>query len=82
MGNETEVLFEAIRRLSKVEDTIVDLDSVRKITALNPENVIASRELLEKKNAWSKDSSALNESHQLVATVCGKQVKEALHEFI
>jgi hypothetical protein len=86
-----EVLFEAARRLSEVEDAMLSYGSAMKLDrakqrdwATAPpsiaEKVPVQQAVAESATKWSKASAALDETRLFVGIVCGKDTREAFED--
>ena len=86
-----EVLFEATRRISEVDDAMLSYatavkedDAKQKVWATAPptmdEQLIWTAAKQERQMRWSKASAAFDESRLFVGIVCGKEGKQAFND--
>jgi hypothetical protein len=78
-----EVLFQAVQRISEVEDALLSIDSALQVELIgNKEGQPGWLEAkVEKKIKWSKASAAFDETRLLVGIVCGKETTEAFESY-
>jgi hypothetical protein len=79
-----EVIFEAARRVSDIEDALFSLQSVWQVERANPKQEGGqgwAEPKIERMAKWSKATAAFDETRLMVSIVCGNEVKNACDEF-
>jgi len=73
-----EVLFEATRRLSELDDALLSLHSViQQEQAKEIDGAVVSEAKYERTLRWRKASAAFDETRLLISIVCGNETAEA-----
>jgi hypothetical protein len=75
-----EVLFEAVKRITEVDNALLAFSVVFKGGA-KPDDPKLSEERLEMAKRWLRASAALDETRLLVAIVCGKGLADQMAKF-
>jgi hypothetical protein len=75
------VLFEATRRITEVDDSLMSLDSTIKIGPQFGHNQTWEESKAKKLKRWDKAISALDETRFFLAVVCGKETINAVDDY-
>lgn len=75
------VLFEATRRITEVDDSLMTLDSAIKIGPRFDHNQTWEKSKAKKLERWAKAISALDETRFFVTVVCGKETINAVDNY-
>jgi hypothetical protein len=75
------VLFEATRRITEVDDSLMSLDSTMKIGPRFDHNQTLEESKAKKLERWNKAISALDETRFFVTVVCGKETIDAVENY-
>jgi hypothetical protein len=75
------VLFEATRRITEVDDSLMSLNSTIKLGPKFDHNQIWEESKAEKLKRWDKAISALDETRFFVTVVCGKETINAIDNY-
>jgi hypothetical protein len=75
------VLFEATRRITEVDDSLMSLDSIIKIGPQFDHNQTWEESKAKKLERWNKAISALDETRFFVTVVCGKEAINAVDNY-
>jgi hypothetical protein len=75
-----EVLFEASKRLVRINEALIAAGSALGVSALH-RNEQALRVLLEAKTKWTEASAGFDEARLLVDVVCEKETRDAFTKF-
>ena len=77
-----DVLFEAMKRLADIEDSLLSLDSMLQVERReHKEGPVWLESKSERMMKWSRASTAFDETKLLVAMVCGKETKDAFDAY-
>ncbi len=76
-----EVLFEATRRITEVDDSLIRLDSTMKIGPQFDHNQTWQESKAKALERWGKAISALDETRFFVTVVCGKETINAVDDY-
>ncbi|HEY2471054.1 MAG TPA: hypothetical protein VGI45_24880 [Terracidiphilus sp.] len=75
------VLFEATRRISEVDDSVMSLSSTLKLGPQFDHNATWEESKAKKLKRWDKAISALDETRFFVTVVCGKEMINAIDNY-
>ncbi len=75
------VLFEATRRITEVDDSLMSLDSTIKVGPRFEHNQTWEESKAKKLKRWDKAISALDETRFFVTVVCGKETINAVDDY-
>lgn len=76
-----EVLFEATRRITEVDDSLISLDSTMKIGPQFDQNQTWQESKAKALKRWNKAISALDETRFFVTVVCGKETINTVDDY-
>jgi hypothetical protein len=79
-----DVLFEAAKRLSEIENALNSLNAVLQVELANPkqtEQEVWCKERSERLTRWSAASAAFDETRMLVGVVCGAEARESFDRY-